>query len=53
MMGVNGMGPHPSYKFVASRTSDPWDGIEMGIFRPPHEWLTVDILDELDFGGSS
>ena len=53
MMGVNGMGPHPSYQFVASRTSDPWDNIDMGIFRPPHERLTVDILDELGFDGSS
>ncbi|WP_373089999.1 hypothetical protein [Sneathiella sp.] len=53
MMGINGNGPHLSYRFVASRTSDPWGEIEMGIFRPPHERLTVDILDELDYGGSS
>lgn len=53
MMGINGMGPHPSHQFVASRTSDPWENIDMGIFRPPHERLTVDILDELGFGGPS
>lgn len=52
MMAINGTGPHLSYQFVASRTSDPWDKIDMGIFRPPHEQLTVDILDALDYGGS-
>jgi hypothetical protein len=53
MMGINGMGPHLSYQFFADRTSDPWDDIEMGIVRPPHKMLTVDILEELDFGGPS
>jgi hypothetical protein len=51
MMGINGMGPHLSYQFVANRTSDKWEKIDMGIFRLPHEHITVDILDELDFGG--
>ncbi|THF77059.1 MAG: hypothetical protein E8G75_08540 [Sulfitobacter sp. SK025] len=50
MMGINGMGPHLSYQFVASRTSDKWENIDMGIFRPPHEHITVDILAELGFG---
>lgn len=48
MMAINATGPHLSYPFVASRPSDPSDEIEMGIFRPPHEKLTVDILVELD-----
>lgn len=53
MMAINGTGPHLSYKFFASRTTDPWDDIEMGIFRPPHKQLYVDILAELDYGNSS
>lgn len=52
MMAINGTGPHLSYKFIASRTDDPWDKIEMGIFRPPHEMLYVNILAELDYGSS-
>ena len=52
MMAINGTGPHLSYQFVASRTSDPWEDIKTGVFRPPHEQLTVDILDALDYGGS-
>jgi hypothetical protein len=53
MMGINGMGPHLSYQFFANRTSDPWDDIDTEIVRPPHKMLTVDILEELDFGGLS
>ena len=51
MMGINGTGPHPSYPFIASRSSDPYEEIEMGIFRPPHERLSVDILDALGYVG--
>lgn len=36
-------------KFLASRASEPWDEIEMGVFRPPHDRLAYDILDALDF----
>lgn len=49
MMGINGNGPHPSYRFVASRTSDDWDKIDTGIFRPPHDQLKVDVLAELGY----
>ncbi len=44
----NGEG-HTGEKFLASRSSEPWDEIEMGIFTPPHERLAHDILDALDF----
>lgn len=40
---------HIGEKFLASRASEPWDEIEMGVFRPPHDRLTHDILDALDF----
>ena len=53
MMGINGTGPHLSYRFVADRTSDPWDRIDMGIYRPPHDKIYVDILAELEFGSST
>lgn len=52
MMAINGTGPHLSYQFVADRTSDPWEDIDMGIYRPPHKHLYVDILAELDYGSS-
>lgn len=50
MMGINLNGPHLSYRFVASRTSDPWESIDTEIVRPPHERLTVDILAALEYG---
>ncbi|MET4129226.1 hypothetical protein [Roseovarius sp. MBR-6] len=49
MMAINGNGPHLSYPFVATRTSDSWDDIDTGVFRPPHEDLTIDILDDLNY----
>lgn len=52
MMGINGNGPHLSYRFVASRTMDPFDSIDTEIVRPPHERLTVDILEALEYGGT-
>lgn len=41
--------PHLGSKFVASRSSEPWEQIEMGIAVPEHALLTPDILDALDF----
>ncbi|MCZ4269079.1 hypothetical protein O4H48_14375 [Rhodobacteraceae bacterium G21628-S1] len=48
---INGTQARRGHLFVASRASEPWDQIEMAIVRPPHERLTDDILDALDFGG--
>lgn len=53
MHDVDGSDTHRSYRFVASRSLDPWEEIEMGIFRPPHDLLPQDVLDTLDFGGTS
>jgi hypothetical protein len=46
----DGRDRHIGEKFVASRSSEPWEEIEMGVFRPPHDRLAHDILDALDFG---
>ncbi len=48
---VSGSQPRRGFRFVASRASEPWDDITMEIVRPPHQFLTQDILDALDFGG--
>lgn len=50
MMGINGNGPHPSYPFVAVRTSDPLDKIETEIVPPSDKRVTTRIRLALDMG---
>ncbi len=40
---------HTGERFLASRASETWDEIEMGVFKPPHNRLAHDILEALDF----